>query len=457
MADKQLTSNRDGFTSRWGFILACIGSAVGMGNIWRFPIMVSVWGGMTFLIPYFICVLLIGSTGVIGEFALGRATGAGPIGAFGECTALRGNRKIGEGIGLIPVIGSMALAIGYTVVMGWIFKYTFISITGDMHAMGQDMASIGGHFDVVAVNNVPCIIVAILASFAIMALGVSGGIEKATRILIPLLFVLLVVVCIRSLTLPNAMEGLKFLFMPDFSRIDGSVVLMAMGLAFFKMSIGFGCMITYGSYFRSDTHVPFLAVRVMVCDLLVSILAGIAVFPAVFSFGFEPTAGTSLLFLTIPAVFASMPGGQLFTTLFFVLSAVASMGAMLSLLEVPVAWLSETFRISRPRATVLMTLALILLGAPATLSTSVLSDVTVFGLSLFDLYDFLSSNLMLPLDGLLLSLFVGYVWSRSDALDALTNGGTLHNLACAKAILFLCRYVTPILIVIILLNGLKVF
>ena len=152
-----------------------------------------------------------------------------------------------------------------------------------------------------------------------------------------------------------------------------------------------------------------------------------------------------------------MPGGQLFTTLFFVPSAVASMGAMLSLLEVPVAWLSETFRISRPRATVLTTLALILLGAPATLSTSVLSDVTVFGLSLFDLYDFLSSNLTLPLDGLLLSLFVGYVWSRSDALDALTNGGTLHNLACAKAILFLCRYVTPILIVIILLNGLKVF
>ena len=152
-----------------------------------------------------------------------------------------------------------------------------------------------------------------------------------------------------------------------------------------------------------------------------------------------------------------MPGGQLFTTLFFVLSAVASMGAMLSLLEVPVAWLSETFRISRPRATVLMTLALILLGAPATLSTSVLSDVTVFGLSLFDIYDFLSSNLMLPLDGLLLSLFVGYVWNRKDALDALTNGGTLNNLAFAKALLFLCRYVTPILIVIILLNGLKVF
>ena len=215
MADKQLTSNRDGFTSRWGFILACIGSAVGMGNIWRFPIMVSVWGGMTFLIPYFICVLLIGSTGVIGEFALGRATGAGPIGAFGECTALRGNRKIGEGIGLIPVIGSMALAIGYTVVMGWIFKYTFISITGDMHAMGQDMASIGGHFDVVAVNNVPCIIVAILASFAIMALGVSGGIEKANKIMMPALFVLFVVLGVYIAFLPGSGAGYKYIFTLD--------------------------------------------------------------------------------------------------------------------------------------------------------------------------------------------------------------------------------------------------
>ena len=141
MADKQATTQRDGFKSKWGFILACIGSAVGMGNIWRFPIMVSLWGGMTFLIPYFICVILIGSTGVIGEFALGRATGAGPIGAFGKCTELRGNRKIGEAIGFIPVLGSMALAIGYTVVMGWIFKYTAIAITGDMHAMGQDMAA----------------------------------------------------------------------------------------------------------------------------------------------------------------------------------------------------------------------------------------------------------------------------------------------------------------------------
>lgn len=237
----------------------------------------------------------------------------------------------------------------------------------------------------------------------------SGGVEETARILIPLLLILLVVVCIRSLTLPNAMKGLKFLFMPDSSRIDGSVVLMVMGLALFKMSIGSGCMITYGSYFRSDTHVPSLAARVMICDLLVPILAGIVVLPTVFSLSFEPTTGAGLLFLTIPAVFASMPNGQLFTTLFFVLSAVASMDVMLSLLEVPVAWLSETFHISRPRAIMLATLALILLGTSATLPASVPSDVTVFGLSPSDLHDFLSSSLVLPSDGLLLSLFVGYV------------------------------------------------
>ena len=249
MSDKHATlENRDGFQSKWGFILACIGSAVGMGNIWRFPIMVSVWGGMTFLIPYFICVLLIGSTGVIGEFALGRATGAGPIGAFGECTALRGNRKIGEGIGLIPVIGSMALAIGYTVVMGWIFKYTFISITGDMHAMGQDMASIGGHFDVVAVNNVPCIIVAILASFAIMALGVSGGIEKANKIMMPALFVLFVVLGVYIAFLPGSGAGYKYIFTLDPKGLLNPLVwIFAFGQAFFSLSVAGNGSVIYGS------------------------------------------------------------------------------------------------------------------------------------------------------------------------------------------------------------------
>ena len=426
-------TSRDLFASRLGMLAATLGSSVGLGNIWKFPALTGEHGGASFLLVYILSTLVVGLPLMIAELLIGRSTRSNAYQAFKTLSSNRFWWIIG-GLG---IAGAVTILSFYSDVAGWVFAYIPKALTGSVHT--QDPAVAKEAFS----SLLACPWKSLFWQWLVLGLtasvilrGASGGIEKATRILIPLLFILLVVVCIRSLTLPNAMEGLKFLFMPDFSRIDGSVVLMAMGLAFFKMSIGFGCMITYGSYFRSDTHVPFLAVRVMVCDLLVSILAGIAVFPA---------------------VFASMPGGQLFTTLFFVLSAVASMGAMLSLLEVPVAWLSETFRISRPRATVLMTLALILLGAPATLSTGVLSDVTVFGLSLFDLYDFLSSNLMLPLDGLLLSLFVGYVWSRSDALDALTNGGTLHNLACAKAILFLCRYVTPILIVIILLNGLKVF
>ena len=192
--EKQFQSPRDGFQSKWGFILACIGSAVGMANIWRFPVMVSKYGGLTFLIPYFIFVALIGASGVIEEFALGRAAGAGPVGAFGTCTELRaGKRKLGEAIGALPIVGSMALAIGYTVVMGWIFKYTFMSLSGELFAMGQDMATIGGTFDVVAVDNALWIAIAIAVSFIIMSMGISGGIEKTCKVMMPVLFVLFLV------------------------------------------------------------------------------------------------------------------------------------------------------------------------------------------------------------------------------------------------------------------------
>lgn len=209
----------------------------------------------------------------------------------------------------------------------------------------------------------------LLLTGGIIMRGASAGIEKVTRILMPVLFLLLVGVCIRSLTLPGASEGLRFLFMPQWERVDASVIMMAMGLAFFKMSLGMGCMLTYGSYFKEDVNIPLMATRVMICDLLVSLLAGIAIFPAVFSFGFQPAEGPALLFLTIPAVFASMPGGTFFATLFFILSAIASTGAILSLLEVPVAWLSERFSLPRTKAVPILLAGLVLLGLPATLST----------------------------------------------------------------------------------------
>ncbi len=446
-------TSRDLFASRLGVLAATLGSSVGLGNIWKFPALTGEHGGASFLFVYLLSTLVVGLPLMISEMIIGRTTRGNAFRAFKMLSPNRAWRVVG-GLG---IVGAVTILAFYSDVAGWVFAYIFKAASGVTAT--SDPAQAGHVFNAMLASPGESLFwqwLALGLTGAIIMRGASGGIEKATRVLIPLLFALLLIVCARSLTLPGAAVGLRFLFMPDFSRIDASVILMAMGLAFFKMSIGFGCMITYGSYFREDVNVPLLAVRVMLCDLLVSLLAGIAVFPAVFSFGFEPTAGASLLFLTIPAVFASMPGGQFFATLFFVLSAVASVGALLSLLEVPVAWLSESSGMPRPRATAIMLLLVVLFGAPAALSTGIWSGFTVCGRTLFDLYDFLSSNIMLPVDGLLLCLFVGWAWKREDARAAFAGAGTgAGNVACA--ILFLCRWVTPFLILAILLHGLGVF
>lgn len=355
MADKQATTQRDGFKSKWGFILACIGSAVGMGNIWRFPIMVSLWGGMTFLIPYFICVILIGSTGVIGEFALGRATGAGPIGAFGKCTELRGNRKIGEAIGFIPVLGSMALAIGYTVVMGWIFKYTAIAITGDMHAMGQDMAAIGGHFDIVAISNLPWIIVAIVASFAIMAMGVSGGIEKANKVMMPVLFGLFLVLAIYIGTLPGASEGYKYILtLNPAGLLKPDLWVFAFGQAFFSLSVAGNGSVIYGSYLSKSEDIPSSARNVAVFDTLAALLAAVVIIPAmavVLGEGIrDVSGGPGLMFVYLVNVFNAMPAGRIIGAIFYICVLFAGVSSIVNLYEAPIAFLQEQFKFKRAAA-----------------------------------------------------------------------------------------------------------
>jgi NSS family neurotransmitter:Na+ symporter len=267
---------------------------------------------------------------------------------------------------------------------------------------------------------------------------------------------LLVVVGIRSLTLPGAMEGLVFLFQPDFSKLTAAALLTAMGLAFFKLSIGMGAMMTYGSYFRDDQDIPVTATKVMLADLAVSMLAGIAIFPAVFASGFEPGAGPSLLFITIPAVFAAMPFGHFFMVIFFILAAIAATGAMLSLLEVPVAFLNERLGVSRLKATLGTMALLALVGSSAALSNSVLAEFKPFGMTLFDLYDFVTSNVLLPVGGLFLCLFVGWVWGFDEVKRALTNEGTLPNERIGRAIFGIVKFITPVLVLIVLLNGLNI-
>lgn len=298
---------------------------MGLGNIWKVPALTGQHGGASFLLIYVLSTLVVALPLMIVEMIMGRRTRANAYKTFVMLTPSRSglsgmsgaSARIWRITGGLSVLAAALILAFYSDVAGWVFAYVPKAVSGGVATTDpQAAARIFGDLLANPWESLLWQWLVLGCIAAVIMRGASAGIERVTRVLIPLLFLLLVAVCIRSLTLPNAQAGLRFLFMPDFARIDGNVVLMAMGLSFFKMSIGFGCMITYGSYFQADTHVPALALRVMVCDLLVSLLAGVAVFPAVFSFGFEPTAGTSLLFLTIPAVFASMPGGQFFTAFF---------------------------------------------------------------------------------------------------------------------------------------------
>lgn len=447
---------RDGFTTTFGALLATLGSAVGLGNIWKFPSLTGSNGGAGFLVVYLAATLLVGLPVMIAETMLGRNARADAVTSF--------DRLAPRGQGWWKIIGWMGFAAAllimafYSEVAGWVYAYVFKAMTGEIATTDPKAAAVV--FGKLVSDPVASLVwqwVVLGVTGVIIAFGVSKGIEAVARRLMPLLFVLLLVLCVRSLTLEGAGRGLAFLFDPDFAKITPAVVLTALGLAFFKLSLGMGTMLTYGSYFREDQNVPATAARVMVADLSVSLLAGIAIFPAVFAFGFEPAAGPSLVFMTIPAVFTSMPGGVVFMTLFFVLTAVASVGAILSLLAVPVAILSERFALPRKTASLATIVMIGLLGAPAALSQSLTKHLKIFGLDPFDLFDFLSSNILLPLGGILICLFVGWVYGLAGPEKRMAAEGPVLSRMAIKTAFFLVRWVAPVAIGIVLLNGLKVF
>lgn len=445
---------RDGFTTGLGVLAATLGSAVGLGNIWKFPYLTGENGGAAFILVYIISTLLVGLPVMISEQMLGRRARANAIGTLQK---LAPKRQPWWLIGVAGCLAAFLIMAFYTEVAGWVFAYIFKSLTGTI--LSTDPASTSAEFADMTGSPAQSliwqwIVLIMIALIAIM--GVSKGIERTTKRLMPILFVLLIIVCVRSLTLDGAGEGLNFLLEPDFSKLTGEVVLVAMGLAFFKLSIGMGTMITYGSYFRDDQNIPTTAAKVMLADLTISLLAGIAIFPAVFAFGFNADAGPSLLFITIPAVFASMPLGEIFIVLFFVLTAIAATGAMLSLLEVPIAVLDELTGLSRTSATVITIVLLALVGAPAALSSSTLADFTIADKTMFDLYDYATSNVLLPVGGFFLSVFVGWVWGFDQVKRALSNSGALRNERIIQAFFGTVKFVTPVLVLLVLLDGLNV-
>ncbi len=455
MSDKTTpaTTGREGFSSTLGVLAATLGSAVGLGNIWKFPSMTGQNGGAAFVFVYLICVALIGLPVMISEFIIGRRAGANNVGAF---------KKLAPGkpwylTGVFGVAAAFLIMFFYTDVAGWVYAYAFKALTGTFGGVnGAETSEIfSAHIGGVAGPLAWQWIVLVTISVIIIA-GVTKGIERMTKTLLPILLVLLLICDVRALTLPGAMEGVKYLFQPDFTKITASVVLAALGLAFFKLSVGMGTMTTYGSYIGKSENMPGNAVKVALSDTMVSLLAGLAIFPAVFAFGFEPDAGPSLLFITIPAVFETMPFGQVFLTMFFLLAAIAATGAMISLLEVPVAYLTEERNWSRVMATVFSAGLMGGVGVLATLSTSTLAETLIAGKTFFDLFDYASSNILLPVGGILICLFVGWKLGPAVITDEASNAGALNNAALLKVFTFSVRYVAPIAILLVLLNGLGV-
>lgn len=414
--DRQPTEGaqtRDSFSGKRGFILASIGSAVGMGNIWRFPAMVSLWGGMTFIIPYLIFVVLISASGVIGEFALGRAAGAGPSGAFGMCTERRyGNRKIGERIGLIPVIGSLALAIGYTCVVAWIIKYTCMAFSGDLFGMGQDMDVISGTFNDTASawGANAWVVVAVVATLVIMSLGVSRGIERANNILMPVLFVLLIGLAIYVGTLPGASAGYSYILTIDFDLLANPLVwIFAFGQAFFSLSVAGNGSVIYGSYFKKNESIPSAAFYVALFDTISAFLAAMVIIPAMAAGGAELNeGGPGLMFVYIVNVFNGMAGGQIIGIVFFVSVLFAGMASIVNLYEAPVSFLQERFGAGRVKATVAM---LVIGGAVALCIQSIVSP-WMDGVSIY----------VCPLGALLAAVMFFWVAGSDFALENVNKG-----------------------------------
>jgi len=429
-------------------VAAAAGSAVGLGNIWRFPYELGQYGGAAFLILYILFVVALGIPIMLSEFAIGRMGQTDAVGSF---------RKIAPGkpwwlVGVMGVVAAFLIMGFYSVVSGWTFEYIYQALTNQFS--GKDSAALTASFVEFSSHPFRPIGWAFLfmaISAGIVLLGVKEGIEKSTKFMMPLLFIIIIALGIRSVTLPGGIEGLRFLFQPDFSKITSSVVLSAMGQAFFSLSLGMGCMITYGSYVNKKNNLTHTVAEVTVLDTMVAVLASIAIFPAAFAMGVNPGQGPELVFITLPSVFAQLPGGQFWAVLFFILLSVAAMTSIISLLEVVVAYVTEEFKLKRKPVTIVVALAVMIFSTMSSLSFGLWKDVTIFGMTFFDLFDNATSKVMMPLGGLLISLFAGWIMPVDKLREEIGNQGEL-KLKLFNVYLFLIRYIAPLGILLVMLN-----
>lgn len=448
-------NQRDGFRTQWGFILACIGSAVGMGNIWRFPIMVSQWGGLTFLLPYFFFILLIGASGVLGEFSLGRMTGSGPIGAFGRCTEMRGSHKTGAFIGLVPVLGSMALAIGYTVVVGWIFRYTYLGLSGGLYALGTDMNQISTAFGTIApetqtlsdslavvlggqAGNRLWLTVGLGVTLGILILGIGGGIEKVNKFMMPTLFILLLGLAVYISTLPGAQAGYRYIFTLNPAGLkEPALWIFAFGQAFFSLSVAGNGSVIYGSYLSREEDLVYSAWNVALFDTIAAMLAAFVIIPAMAAGGGDLSCGgPGLMFIWLVNIFNGMPGGQIVGMLFFICVLFAGLSSLVNLYEAPVATMQEVFHLNRLPACLLV-------GGIGCGAALAIQGITSQWMDVVSIY-------ICPLGAALAGVMFFWVCTKEKALAAINMG---RNHPVGNWIIWLGRVVYVPLAVLALVAG----
>lgn len=443
-----MKEKRTGFATRMGAIAATVGSAVGLGNIWRFPYQAGVNGGGAYILVYLLCIVLLGIPIMMSEFIIGRSTHKNMKGAIEQLTP-GSPFKIFSYIG---VLGALLICGYYSVVCGWVIEYLWASGTGTLLEHNSDeFAQIFGTFIGTPDRCVMWTILFLALNFLVLSRGIQKGVERMANIMMPLLFVLLIVFCVNSLMMPGSTKGLNFLFNINFDKLGWKGVIDAMGQAFMSLSLGVTCLITYSSYFKDDSNLMKDAVTISALDTLVAILAGIVIFPAVFSFGLDPKAGPDLIFITLPTIFQQMPGGTIWSTLFFILLFFASITSTISLSEIPITFMVDEYKLSRWKAILLTAVQMAIVAVLSALSFSTLSDVTIIGKNIFDFLDFVGPNFFMLLGGLVTAVYVGWILKKDVIHDQLTNGGMRHSRFVHPYIKFCLRYISPVAIIIIFL------
>ena len=436
---------KDHFTSTFGMVAAAIGSAIGLGNLWRFPYLVGQNGGAAFIIVYLLITLIISTPILLSEMVIGRRGGGSPRESY---VAVSGRKPWGVA-GIMGMVTCFMIMSFYVVVGGWTIKYLILSL-GMAFRRGAEIDSVGMFGNFLGSSFPPILYAAlfILITVVIICLGVQKGIEKTSKLMMPLLFTLIILIGIRSVTLPAAGAGLNYLFKPDFSSFTFDSLLAALGQSFFSLSLGACMLITYGAYTPKSSNLTKNAAIITVSDTFFAVLAGCAIMPAVFAFGINPSEGAGLVFVTLPQIFTQMPLGGLCSALFFVALFLAAVSSSVSLFEVITASLMDICKIRRGLAATITGVVLMMTGCICSLSQGVLKSVTIHGMSIFDQFDYLSSNYFMTLGGLLTVICVGWFVKKEDFMDEITSGGTIHvSRRLASILLFIIKYLAPIVII----------